>query len=165
MTQAWPTRDSGIHHTLSMRGRHVVTRGTCPTAVAPTLLKRVPHILSHRWHVAHACLSFASCVDHLRFMCGSSIEHGYFPCASDVVQGCLTCGSAMVQLWLTHGSDVIQAWLTHDSGFHGTLSMCGRHVVTRGTCRTLVVPTLLTRGPHILCHGGHVAHACLSCVS
>ena len=114
MMQALQTRDSGIHLTLSMRGRHVVTRGTCHTRVAPTLLKRGPDILSHGWHVAHACLSCVSCVAHLRFMCGSSIERVCFPWASDVVQGCLTRGYSMVQLWLTHGSGVMQAWLTND---------------------------------------------------
>ena len=114
MMQAWPTRDSGIHRTLSMSGRHVVTHGTCHTGVAPTLLNRGPHIITHVWHGAHACLSCVLCVAHLTFMCGSSIEHGCFPCASNVVQGVLTCGSGTVLLWLTHCSDVIQARLPHD---------------------------------------------------
>ena len=114
MMKEWLTCDSEIHHTLSIRGRHVVARPTCRTALAPMLQKRGPRILSHGWHVAHACLSCVSCVAHLRFMCGSSIEHGCFPCASNVVQGVLTCGSGMVLLWLTHCSDVIQARLPHD---------------------------------------------------
>ncbi len=114
MMQEWLTCDSGIHHTLSIRGRHVVARPTCCSALAPMLQKRGPRILSHGWHVAHACLSCVLCVAHLTFMCGSSIEHGCFPCASNVVQGVLTCGSGMVLLWLTHCSDVIQAWLPHD---------------------------------------------------
>ena len=114
MTQAWLTHDSGIHRTLSTRGRHVFTPGTCRTGVAPSLLTCGPHILSHIWHVAQACLSCVSWVAHLRFMCGSSIQHGCFPCGPSAVQGCLTCASSTVLLWLTHGSDVIHAWLTHD---------------------------------------------------
>ena len=114
MMQTWLRCYSGIHRTLSMCGRNVVTRGTCHTGMAPTVLKRGAHILSHGWHVAHAGLSCVSCVAPLRFMCGSSIEHECFSCSSDVVQGCLTCRSGMVQLWLTHSSDVIQTWLTHD---------------------------------------------------
>ena len=121
MMQEWLTCDSGIHHTLSIRGRHVVARPTCRTALAPMLQKRGPRILSHGWHVAHACLSCVSCGAQMRFKGGSSMEDVCLPCGSDVVQRFLTCGSCMVQVCLTHGSGVIQAWLTRDS--------CGSRIV------------------------------------